>query len=60
MFILGDLIYYFFLIISFGQSKKISSYIAKKWLKMEDCGCNNRRNYLNNLFVPNKFKRYIL
>lgn len=57
---LGDLLYYFLKVISLGQSEKIAQYIAKKLFKKEDCGCNRRRNYLNNLFLPDHKKTYIL
>jgi hypothetical protein len=52
---LGDIIHYFLLIISLGQSKKISTYVANK-LGFEDCGCDKRRQYLNNLFLPENKK----
>lgn len=56
---LGDLLHYFLLIVTLGQSEKIAQYVAKK-LGYSDCGCNKRRNYLNNLFLPDHKKTYIL
>jgi hypothetical protein len=57
---LGDWLHYFLLVVSLGQSKKISSYIARKWFKMEDCGCDKRRDYLNNLFLKEEEKTITL
>lgn len=56
---LGDILHYFLLVISLGQSKKIASYIAKK-LGYEDCGCDKRRDWLNNLFLPEEEKTITL
>jgi hypothetical protein len=56
---LGNILHYFLLVISLGQSKKIASYIANK-LGFEDCGCDKRRDYLNNLFLPQDEKTITL
>lgn len=45
---LGDLTEKIISIITLGQGKKIATYIAKLRGK-EDCGCNRRKDYLNNL-----------
>jgi hypothetical protein len=55
---LGDLLYYFLKVISLGQSEKISDYIARKWFKLEDCGCASRRLRLNNWLLPEHKKQY--
>ena len=54
---LGDWLHYLIKVITLGQGEKISSYIANK-LGYEDCGCNARRTYLNNLFLPDSKKKY--
>jgi hypothetical protein len=46
-------------VISFGQSKKIAHYVANK-LGFEDCECDKRRDYLNNLFLPEEEKTITL
>jgi len=56
---LGDWFHYFLLVISLGQSKKIASYIANK-LGYENCGCDKRRDWLNNLFLPEEEKTITL
>jgi hypothetical protein len=56
---LGTWLEYFLLVISLGQSKKIASYIANK-LGYEDCGCDKRRDWLNNLFLPQEEKTITL
>jgi len=50
---LGDLIEKIINIITLGQGKRIAKYISKK-LGKEDCGCDNRRDSLNNI----KIKRW--
>jgi hypothetical protein len=45
---LGDWLEKLISIITFGQGKKISTYIAKL-LGKEDCGCERRKQKLNNL-----------
>jgi hypothetical protein len=54
---LGDLVHYLLLVVSLGQSKKISHYIALK-LGYENCGCDERRTNLNNWLLPEHKKRY--
>lgn len=56
---LGNFVHYFLLIISFGQSKRIANFIARL-LGYENCLCDKRRNQLNNLWVKEKNKTYIL
>jgi hypothetical protein len=45
---LGDLLEKLISIITFGQGKRIATYIAKL-LGKEDCGCERRKQKLNNL-----------
>ena len=45
---LGDFLEKLISIITFGQGKKIATYIAKL-LGKEDCGCERRKQKLNNL-----------
>ena len=45
---LGDLLEKLISIITLGQGKKIATYIAKLRGK-EDCGCERRKEELNNL-----------
>jgi hypothetical protein len=45
---LGDWLEKLISIITFGQGKKIATYIAKL-LGKEDCGCERRKEKLNNL-----------
>jgi hypothetical protein len=45
---LGDWLEKLISIITFGQGKKIATYIAKL-LGKEDCGCERRKQKLNNL-----------
>ena len=56
---LGDFSYYLLKVISLGQSEKIAQYIALK-LGYKDCGCNDRRNKMNNWLVPEDKKTYRL
>jgi hypothetical protein len=45
---LGDCLEKLISIITFGQGKRIATYIAKL-LGKEDCGCERRKQKLNNL-----------
>ena len=45
---LGDLLEKLISIITFNQGKKIATFIAKLFGK-EDCGCERRKQKLNNL-----------
>ena len=45
---LGDKLEYIINIITFGKGKTIATWIANK-LGYEDCGCDDRREYLNNI-----------
>jgi hypothetical protein len=45
---LGDWLEKLISIITFGQGKRIATYIAKLLCK-EDCGCERRKQKLNNL-----------
>ena len=45
---LGDLLEKLISVITLGQGKKIATYIAKLRGK-EDCGCERRKEELNNL-----------
>lgn len=45
---LGDLLEKLISIITFNQGKKIATHIAKLFGK-EDCGCERRKQKLNNL-----------
>jgi len=45
---LGDWLEKLISIITFGQGKRIATYIAKL-LGKEDCGCERRKEKLNNL-----------
>ena len=56
---LGDIVETIISIVTMGQGKKISTYIAKMF-GYKDCGCDRRRIYLNNLFLPKHKKEYPL
>ena len=56
---LGDIVETIISIVTMGQGKKISTYVAKMF-GYEDCGCDRRRIYLNNLFLPKHKKEYPL
>ena len=43
---LGDKLEYIINIITFGKGKDIAQWIAHK-LGFEDCGCDDRKNWLN-------------
>ena len=45
---LGDLVEKIINIITFGQGKKIAKWVANK-LGYEDCGCEERKNFLNGI-----------
>ena len=45
---LGDKLEHIINIITFGKGKVIATWIANK-LGYEDCGCDDRRRYLNNI-----------
>ena len=45
---LGNKLEYIINIITFGKGKAIATWIANK-LGFEDCGCENRKNFLNNI-----------
>ena len=45
---LGDKLETIIKIITFGKGKAIATWIANK-LGYEDCGCDNRKKYLNNI-----------
>ena len=45
---LGDKLEYIINIITFRKGKTIATWIANK-LGYEDCGCDDRRRYLNNI-----------
>jgi len=45
---LGDKLEYIINIITFGKGKTIATWIANK-LGYEDCGCENRKNILNQI-----------
>jgi len=45
---LGDKLEYIINIITFGKGKIIATWIANN-LGYEDCGCDDRREYLNNI-----------
>ena len=52
---LGDLVEKIINIITFGQGKKIAKWVANK-LGYEDCGCDLRKEKLNNLHIKRKMK----
>ncbi len=45
---LGDKLETIINIITLGQGKRIATWIANK-LGYEDCGCDDRKKYLNNI-----------
>tara|TARA_R100001015_G_C4589662_1_gene145279 strand:+ start:896 stop:1102 length:207 start_codon:yes stop_codon:yes gene_type:complete len=45
---LGDILEYIINIITFGKGKDIAQWIAHK-LGFEDCGCDDRKNWLNGI-----------
>ena len=48
---LGDIVEKLIAFITFNQGKKIATYIAKL-RGTEDCGCDRRKEKLNNLTKP--------
>lgn len=57
---LGDRLEWLINLITFGQGNKIATFIAVKIFKKEDCGCSRKKNYLNNLFLPEQEKTITL
>jgi len=57
---LGDRLEWLINIITLGQGHKIAKFIAVKIFKKEDCGCSKRKDYLNNLFLPENKKTITL
>tara|TARA_R100000734_G_C3211016_1_gene26140 strand:- start:272 stop:466 length:195 start_codon:yes stop_codon:yes gene_type:complete len=53
---LGDKVEYIINIITFGKGKAIAQWIANK-LGYEDCGCENRKNFLNRFSEINNISR---
>jgi len=56
---LGDIVETIISIVTLGQGKKISNVIARLF-GYENCGCNKRKIWLNNLFLPKHKKEYPL
>lgn len=56
---LGDIIELLISIVTLGQGKRIANAVARLF-GFEDCGCDARRIWLNNLFRPKNKKRYPL
>jgi len=54
---LGDFVEAFIKVVTLGQGKRIANAVAHLF-GYEDCGCNRRRIWLNNLFKPKHKKRY--
>jgi len=52
---LGDIVEKIINIITLGTGKKIAKWIAYK-LGYDDCGCENRKNFLNNISRNGKAK----
>ena len=50
---LGDKVEKIINVITIGQGKKIATWIAKK-LGYKSCGCEERKNALNNLTIKKK------
>jgi hypothetical protein len=53
----GDIVEAFIKVVTLGQGKRISMAVARLF-GYEDCGCDRRRIWLNNLFKKDKDKRY--
>jgi hypothetical protein len=53
----GDIVEAIIKIVTLGQGKRIATAIARLF-GYEDCGCDRRRIWLNNLFRPKHKKRY--
>lgn len=52
---LGDIVEKIINIITFGKGKQIAKWIAYK-LGYDDCGCDKRKKYLNNISRNGKTK----
>jgi len=52
---LGDIIEKIINIITFGKGKQIATWIANR-LGYDDCGCDDRKKYLNNISRNGKAK----
>lgn len=50
---LGNIVEKIINIVTLGQGHKVAQYIAIK-LGYSDCGCEGRKNWLNNLFTKQK------
>ena len=48
---LGDIVEKIIVVITLGQGKRIATWIAKKYFGMEDCGCDKRKQDLNNIKI---------
>ena len=46
---LGNIVEGLLNVISLGHSKDIAGWVAKKFFGLDDCGCEARRIYLNEL-----------
>lgn len=53
----GDVVEVIIKIATLGQGKRISMAVARLF-GFEDCGCDRRRVWLNNLFRPKHKKQY--
>ena len=54
---LGDITEALIAILTLGQGKRIANAVARLF-GFEDCGCDRRRIWLNNLFIPKHKRRY--
>jgi hypothetical protein len=54
---IGDIVEAIIKILTLGQGKRIATAIARLF-GYEDCGCDRRRIWLNNLFKPKHKRRY--
>lgn len=54
---LGDFVEALIKVVTLGYGKRISMAVARLF-GFEDCGCDRRRIWLNNLFKPKHKKRY--
>ena len=54
---LGDITELLIAILTLGQGKRISNAVARLF-GFKDCGCNKRKVWLNNLFLPDDKKQY--
>jgi hypothetical protein len=53
----GDIVEGFIKVVTLGQGKRISNAVARLF-GYQDCGCDRRRIWLNNLFKKDKDKTY--